>query len=94
MKENESSFWLNKKEKREAKKGFPVCGWCNQTININDPELVYMRYKGKAYHEDCLKMKLAKEKEKTPEEIIFREAPLGKQTDVDSKEHIVFKSDS
>jgi hypothetical protein len=93
MKENESNIWLNKEKEKEAKKELPICGWCEQTININDPDLVYLRYKEKSYHEDCFKMKMAKE-DKTPEEIIFREAPLGKQTDVDPKEHIVFKSDS
>jgi uncharacterized protein (DUF2225 family) len=91
MKENESNLWLNKEKEREVKKELPICGWCEQMININDPNLVYLRYKGKSYHEDCFKMKMAKEEERTPEEIIFREAPLGKQTDVGSKEHIVFK---
>jgi hypothetical protein len=91
-KENESNVWLNKEKEREAKKEFPVCNWCNQTIDIKNPDIVYLRYKGKSYHEDCFKMKMAKEREKTPEEIIFREAPLGEQTDVGSKEHIVFKS--
>lgn len=72
----------------------PICAGCKQGINVNDPEIVYLRYKDKDYHEDCLRLNESKEnkKDRTPEEIIFREAPLGEQTDVDLKEHIVFDS--
>ena len=40
---------------------FPICGGCGQDVNVNDPELVYVKYKNETYHEDCLRMKIAKE---------------------------------
>ncbi len=48
------------KEQEPKENKLPICGGCEQSININDPELVYLRHKGKNYHEDCLKLEEAK----------------------------------
>jgi len=50
---------------------FPICGGCEQTINIDDPDIVYLHYEGKDYHEDCLKLDEAK-KESPKETTIFK----------------------
>ena len=77
------------KEQESIKEKLPICSGCEQIINVNNPNIVYLRYKKKLYHENCFRLKMAKE-ERTSEEIIFREAPLGEQTDVGLKKHIVF----
>ena len=48
-------------ERQFNKEKLPICNGCEQTINVNDPEIVILRHKGKLYDEDCLKLGEAKE---------------------------------
>ena len=55
------------KEPRTENK-LPLCGGCQKLININNPNVGYLRYRGELFHNNCLKFK-----DRTPQAIIFRE---------------------
>lgn len=64
---------LNKEFEPKAENKIPICGGCGQVVDITDVRKGYLKSGDDYFHLNHFKVK-----DKTPEEIIFREPPLKK----------------